>query len=113
MSWRAHGLRAWLLQRLTAVYMVLYLVLASIVACNTTLSGYSAWHKLFQQPVINLATIFMFAAIFYHAWVGVRDILVDYVQLQPVRFTILTLVSFLMLVLMLWIVFLMYGVLQG
>lgn len=113
MSWRAQGLRAWLLQRLTALYIVLYLVLASIVLYFQTSLDFTAWHGLFRQPVINIATIFLFAAIFFHAWVGVRDILVDYARPQPIRFAALTLVSLLLLGLMVWIVFLMFGVLQG
>jgi succinate dehydrogenase / fumarate reductase membrane anchor subunit len=113
MSWRAQGLRAWLLQRLTAIYMAFYLLLALIILCYQSPSGFTAWHDLFRQPVINVATVFMFASIFYLAWVGVRDILVDYVHPQPVRFTILSLVSLLLLALMLWVVFLMFGVLQG
>jgi len=113
MSWRAQGLRAWLLQRLTALYMVVYLVLAILVLSRQPVSDYSAWRDLFRQPVINIATVFLFAAIFYHAWVGVRDILVDYVHLQPVRFSALSLVSLLLGGLMVWIVFLMFGVLQG
>ncbi len=113
MSWRAQGLRTWLLQRLTAIYMALYLLLALLVLYSHPVTGFTAWHDLFHQPVINIATIFMFASIFYHAWVGVRDILVDYVQPQPLRFMILTLVSILLLALMLWVVFLMFGVLQG
>ena len=113
MSWRAQGLRAWLLQRLTALYMVLYLTLAMIVLYCQPLTGFSDWRDLFRQPVTNIATIFLFAAIFYHAWVGVRDILVDYVHPQPIRFAALSLTSLLLLGLMVWIVFLMFGVLQG
>lgn len=113
MSWRAQGLRAWLLQRLTALYMALYLALAIVVLyCQPSLD-FTVWRELFRQPVINIATIFLFAAVFYHAWVGIRDILVDYVHLQPIRFTALTLISLLLLGLMVWIVFLMFGVLQG
>lgn len=113
MSWRAQGLRAWLLQRLTALYMIVYLLLAAIiVSCRFPLD-YAGWHKLFQHPVNNIATIFLFASVFFHAWVGVRDILVDYIHPQPVRFTALVLVSLLMLGMMTWIVFLMFGVLHS
>ena len=113
MSWRAQGLRAWLLQRLTAVFMLAYLILAAwILSCQPP-TDFISWRDLFRHPVSNIATVFLFAAVFYHAWVGVRDILVDYVQPQPIRFAALSLVSMLLLGLMLWVVFLMFGVLQG
>lgn len=113
MSWRAQGLRAWLLQRITALYMVVYLFAAVIIFLGHAPADYASWSNLFTHPVSNIATIFLFAAVFYHAWVGVRDILVDYVQLQPIRFAALTLVSLVLLGLMLWVVFLMFKVLQG
>jgi len=113
MSWRAQGLRAWLLQRLTAIYMVVYMLLAAVVLSCQPATGFIAWRDIFRQPVANIATVFLFAAIFYHAWVGVRDILVDYIHPQPTRFTVLTLVSLVLLGLMLWVVFLLFGVMQA
>jgi succinate dehydrogenase / fumarate reductase membrane anchor subunit len=112
MSWRAQGLRAWLLQRLTAVYMIVYLLLAAIILYRHIPLDYGSWLGLFRQPVINIATIFLFGSVFFHAWIGVRDILVDYVRPQPVRFAALTIVSLLVMGLMTWITFLMFGVLQ-
>ena len=113
MSWRAQGLRAWLLQRLTAVYILVYMILAAWLGWSTAPADFNSWHQLFRHPVPNIATVFLFAAVFYHVWVGVRDILVDYVKPQPIRFTALVFTALLLLSMMLWIVFLMFGVLQA
>ena len=90
MSFQAQGMRTWMLQRLTAVYIALYLVTFLIwIGCSEGLS-YQKWHESFSSEVIVIATMLFYLSIFMHAWVGIRDILVDYVKPVTVRFALLT-----------------------
>ena len=110
MSWRAQGLRTWIMQRLTAVYMVVYLAcLAFYMPALETLT-FETWRNQFSHPFANIATGFFFFALLYHAWVGVRDILIDYVQWGVLRFTLWVLVTAVLSAMGVWTVMILMGI---
>ena len=43
-------------------------------------SDYESWYALFRHGAMRLATFLFFVSLFVHAWVGMRDILMDYVK---------------------------------
>lgn len=102
MSWRAQGMRTWLLQRLTAVYMLLYAVGFGFYIYQHDVVDYNSWRALFTHPVANLATGLFFFAVLYHAWVGVRDILIDYVHNTAMRFILWVVITMGLILLGLW-----------
>ena len=104
MSWRASGLKAWMLQRVSAVYMALFLVyfLGVLVVCRP--SGYEAWHAWMTPLPMSLATTLFFLALLAHAWVGMRDVILDYIKPFVVRLTLLTLLATGLLVMALWVI---------
>jgi succinate dehydrogenase membrane anchor subunit len=80
-----YGLRDWLIQRVTAVVMVGFLLL---VAASLAIAGrldYDAWSGVFAPVPMKLATVIAVLALCYHAWIGVRDIWMDYVKPAGVR----------------------------
>lgn len=80
-----YGLREWLGQRITAVVLTVYtlgLALYALLAANL---GYDAWAGLFAPTWMKIATLLALAAVFYHAWVGMRDIWMDYVKPAGIR----------------------------
>jgi succinate dehydrogenase / fumarate reductase membrane anchor subunit len=103
MSFQAQGMRAWLLQRLTAVYIAVYLLsLISWIVINSPIN-YSGWHSLFSYPLILIATVIFYVSLFVHAWVGVRDILVDYAKPSSVRFFLLSALALFLIVMTTWL----------
>lgn len=103
MSFQAQGMRAWLLQRLTAVYIAIYsLSLIGWIGSNSPVN-YSSWYSLFSQPIILISTILFYLSLFIHAWVGVRDILVDYAKPSSVRFILLTALALFLTVMTTWL----------
>jgi succinate dehydrogenase / fumarate reductase, membrane anchor subunit len=74
-----YGLRDWLAQRITAAIMALYTLIMAVVFFNRPLD-YSAWKALFAQGWMRVATLLFAVSLAWHAWVGVRDILMDYVK---------------------------------
>ena len=74
-----YGLRDWLAQRVTAVIMVIYFVLFAIVLVRQPALDYSGWRQLWSQPWLRFATLLFLLSLIWHAWIGVRDILMDYV----------------------------------
>jgi succinate dehydrogenase / fumarate reductase, membrane anchor subunit len=83
-----YGLRDWLAQRVTAVLMAVYsLIVAAVVFKNSPLT-YAVWKDLFTQGWMRVATLLFAASLAWHAWVGVRDILMDYVKPDGLRLTL-------------------------
>ena len=81
-------LRDWLSQRVTAIVITLYTALfLGIVLWNGGLD-YAAWQALFGDNVFRVVTFLFMVALFVHAWVGVRNILMDYAKPTSVRLTL-------------------------
>ena len=80
-----YGMRDWLAQRVTAAIMAVYtLIVAAIVLMNQPLK-YHAWQALFAQGWMRVATLLFAVSLAWHAWVGVRDILMDYIKQDGLR----------------------------
>ena len=80
-----YGLRDWLAQRVTAIVMVLYTAILLVVFLTGNDFSYEGWAGLFAQQWFKLFSLVTFLALGYHAWVGMRDIWMDYVKSVVVR----------------------------
>ena len=98
MSYQAKGLQAWLFQRLTAVFMVLYILYFLVVIFSTEQMTYQLWVEWFSHPLMNTATGLFFIHLAVHAWVGMRDVVLDYVANDSFRLTILACISFFLII---------------
>lgn len=110
MSWRAQGLRAWVLQRVSAVYLGLFILVAAGWLIWHAPFGYVEWRGWLAVPAVNIATALFFAALLAHAWVGMRDIVIDYVHPTGVRFAVLSLVGLALLAMAAWAFFVLVSV---
>jgi len=75
-----YGLRDWLAQRITAVIMAVYTVILLVLLVGGVPITYPVWKDLFAQGWMRVATLLFAASLAWHAWVGMRDILMDYVK---------------------------------
>ena len=96
------GQRAWLLQRVTAIYAGLYVFLAIAVLLARPPAEHDAWLALVTHPMVWLATAAFILLTLLHAWIGLRDVILDYVRPMSVRLTVLVAVAVLFLLLGLW-----------
>jgi len=85
-----YGLKDWLVQRLSAVVMTAYvLLIGSYTLISETITyTYASWKSLFEQGWMRTATLFFVLSILLHAWVGVRDVFMDYVKNTGMRLTL-------------------------
>jgi succinate dehydrogenase / fumarate reductase membrane anchor subunit len=84
-----YGMRDWLAQRVTATLMALFtLVLLEQVIFNKGPMGYDKWAGIFSGQCMKFLTFVVIIALLYHAWVGIRDIWMDYVKPVSVRLTL-------------------------
>ncbi len=75
-----YGLGSWMLQRMTAVAMGLYTLLVIVVFLVAPPDTHEAWKALFAQGWMCAATLLFVASVLLHAWVGMRDVYMDYVK---------------------------------
>jgi succinate dehydrogenase / fumarate reductase membrane anchor subunit len=76
-----YGLRDWLSQRVTAALMAIFtvIVLAQVIFSRGPI-GYDKWAGIFAAQWMKVLTFTVAAALLWHVWVGMRDVLMDYVK---------------------------------
>lgn len=104
-----YGLRDWLLQRIAAVLMVLYALFMVGWLLLHPHPGYDGWIALFSNNVMRSFSLLFLLAVFAHAWVGVRDVVMDYVKPASVRLVIYVLVIVALLLYTIWSVQILWG----
>ena len=104
-----YGLRDWLLQRVTAVLMVLYTLFMTGWLLLHPQLGYDSWTALFSSNVMRSFSLLFLLAVFAHAWVGVRDVVMDYVKPASARLVIYVLVIVALLLYTIWAVQILWG----
>jgi succinate dehydrogenase / fumarate reductase membrane anchor subunit len=94
-----YGLRDWLAQRVTAVLMALFTFALIIqilwpwyekdadgqrvrdaAGSLVQVTGYAKWAGIFSMQWMKVLTFVVIVSMLYHVWVGMRDVLMDYVQ---------------------------------
>ena len=80
-----YGLKDWLGQRITAVVMAVYTLIFAVGVLFMGELNYDNWRGLFAGGFMRFATFLFFASLMYHAWVGVRDIYMDYIKPTGIR----------------------------
>ncbi len=103
-------MRAWLIQRLSAVYLSLFLLYVLFWWLTTDRLSYTEWRQLIGQPFMAVALGLFFSALLVHAWVGMRDVLVDYIPHIGLRFFILIGVALFLLALGIWVALILVAV---
>ena len=93
------GFRDWLSQRVTAALMALFTLVVVVQALwpwyvkdatghrvtdsagqFIAISGYDKWAGMFAAQWMKVLTFSVIAALLWHVWVGMRDVLMDYVK---------------------------------
>jgi len=93
MSRQASGLRAWAVQRISAVYLGFYFIYLIGLFLFSPPTSYEAWQGWISHPVAGVGLLLFFASVLIHAWVGMRDVIIDYVPIFLARLTLLTVIA--------------------
>ena len=81
-----YGMRDWLSQRVTAALMALFtfVVLAQVLFSRGPM-GYDRWAGMFAAQWMKVLTFTVIVSLLWHAWVGMRDIWMDYIKVVGAR----------------------------
>ena len=104
-----YGLRDWLAQRITAVVMVIYTLLLVLALAIAPAVDFLHWSTLWKLPVMRYATVLFLLCVYYHAWIGVRDIVMDYVKDSGLRLTLYVIVIGALVCYAVWSVQILWG----
>lgn len=80
-----YGVRDWLAQRLTAVVMAACALFFAAHLWSRLPLDFRQWKALFQPLGIRLLALIFVASLMLHAWVGIRNVLMDYVRSLALR----------------------------
>lgn len=99
----------WLAQRFSAVAMLIAGLILWLGFLRAPALDYAAWHEMFQANTVRLLAWLLVASLCLHAWVGLRDVLMDYVKPVSLRLA-LNLVFIIVLVLCgVWVTAILWG----
>ena len=104
-----YGLRDWVLQRLTAVVMAIYTLVVAVCLLWQAPAGHAGWHDFFTGPFTRLATMLFLVSLLYHAWVGMRDVLMDYVKGTALRLALQSMVGVVLVFYVIWSASILWG----
>ena len=105
-----YGLRDWLVQRVTAAVMAVYAVVVAGYLLMQPSFGYDTWLELFSGNITRSFSLLFLLSLFYHAWIGVRDIVMDYVKPAGIRLLIHVLVILALVLYTIWSVQILWGI---
>ncbi|MDO8893049.1 MAG: succinate dehydrogenase, hydrophobic membrane anchor protein [Sulfurimicrobium sp.] len=103
-----YGLKDWLTQRITAVVMAFYSLFLIGFFLTQPLS-FASWHGLFHSLPVRLASMLFLFSVLLHAWVGMRDIFMDYVHPTVLRLALHVSVILALLAYAAWAVQILWG----
>jgi succinate dehydrogenase / fumarate reductase membrane anchor subunit len=96
------GFSAWLVQRLSAVYMAVFIfvVFAWLIILPLNAENWLLWMGNFW---IQLAVLLFYLSLLLHAWIGIRDVIMDYVHPLGLRVAAFALLGLFLLANGFWI----------
>jgi succinate dehydrogenase / fumarate reductase, membrane anchor subunit len=104
-----YGWQDWLAQRVTAVIMVLFsVVILGFVLVKGSV-GYADWKQLFSGQLFRILALLFLLSVFYHAWIGIRDVLMDYIKPVGLRLGLQVAVLLFLLACSIWSFSILWG----
>ncbi|PWB57806.1 MAG: succinate dehydrogenase, hydrophobic membrane anchor protein [Nitrosomonadales bacterium] len=104
-----YGLKDWLIQRVTAVVMACYTLFLTGFLLTRPLT-FASWQGLFHSEAVRLFSLLFLFSVFVHAWVGMRDIFMDYVHPPVIRLALHVAVILALLAYAAWAVQILWSV---
>ncbi|MFO1257195.1 MAG: succinate dehydrogenase, hydrophobic membrane anchor protein [Gammaproteobacteria bacterium] len=102
MSLGGTGLRGWLIQRFSAVYLGIYVVFLTAYFLTHPALTFNEWQLLFSNPWMQIGTAIALVLIGLHAWIGLVIVATDYIKIACLRLGFLGLVLIALFAYLVW-----------
>lgn len=103
------GTGTWLVQRATAVALAILLPMLALRTVAALPLDYAGWQALFGPTWVRVAWLLAALSLALHAWVGMRDLLMDYVKPMAVRLALYLMVIATLAGSVLWLMASLWG----
>lgn len=80
-----YGLKDWLAQRITGVIMAVFTLIIFAAMLGGATASREAWQAFMANGLIRFLSFLFIISLCWHAWVGVRDIWMDYLNSAALR----------------------------
>jgi len=108
-SFGRNGLYDWLMQRVTAVVLAVYVVfMLGYLVMNPDLS-YEQWSALFDSTCMRIFSLLAVLSLGAHAWVGLWTVSTDYIKGTGLRFIFQAVCGLVMFVYIVWGIQILWG----
>ncbi|MCD8525317.1 MAG: succinate dehydrogenase, hydrophobic membrane anchor protein [Gammaproteobacteria bacterium] len=104
------GVTDWLKQRVTAFFLVIYLVLFCALLFTHQPLDLDAWQGIFHPVWFKVLSIIAFLSVVVHAWVGMWTIFTDYIHPWWLRLILMCVVGFALFAYFIWFIQILWGV---
>ena len=104
-----YGWQDWLAQRVTAVIMALFSVVIVGFFIVKGSIGYADWRDLFHGQLFRILALLFLLSVIYHAWIGIRDVLMDYLKPVGIRLMANVVVLLFLVACSIWSVAILWG----
>jgi len=82
------GLGEWILQRLSAIYLGLFIVYITARLTFWPIDNFESWRGWFDSPMVRVIWLLAFTSLLVHAWIGIRSVYLDYLKSFQLRFIV-------------------------
>ena len=103
------GLRDWLIQRFTAIFLGFYSVYLLVFLFQHPDLNYNDWRALFSSYWMQIASLFALVSIGLHAWIGLWTVLTDYVKSTFWRYVLQAAILFALFGYVVWGIMILWG----
>ncbi|MHB1085488.1 MAG: succinate dehydrogenase, hydrophobic membrane anchor protein [Thiobacillus sp.] len=104
------GTGTWLMQRATALLLAVALPVLIVCFLVAMPFDFARWQTLFVPLWVRVPLLLTAAALALHAWVGMRDIFMDYVHPLGLRLALYLLVIVILTGSVAWLAAILFGV---
>lgn len=102
------GFQAWMLQRVTATIIGIFFILLLLTFLMTDVT-WLVWKEWFSTNWIRLSVLLLSFSIFVHAWIGMRDVIADYIHSLGLRLFLLVTVALFLVFNGFWLLLIILG----
>ncbi len=97
-----HGSGAWLIQRLTSLYITVFAVFVLVRLWVAPIHAYDDWVAWWHSPSLAVLAAVFWTSVLVHAWLGLQSVWMDYVRPVGLRLLVHALTGFGLLLLAFW-----------
>ncbi|MGH1358438.1 MAG: succinate dehydrogenase, hydrophobic membrane anchor protein [Burkholderiaceae bacterium] len=83
-----YGLNDWLAQRITGIILAVYSIVLFFVWVGSGELTFQSWTGIFSSTWMKVLTLMAMLSLAWHAWIGLRDVYMDYIKPTWIRLTL-------------------------